>query len=477
MSLRVRIAIVTAVFSAASAARAGGNFVGDPGSQGTQRAGAFVARADDPTALWYNPAGLAGLRRSALHLGVALVGFAQRFTRDGVYAGAAPWSGQPYPTVAHAGGPQAVPIAVLAVPIGGVTWAAGLLAPQGYGSRSFPTVMPDGAPDPARYDTIEQRGLVALPSIGAAIRRGRLRLGARLSWGIAQIHSVSAGQGLRNAEEDPDRDVTSTIDGTDRFVPAAGLGLQLDLGGGVTLAAAWTSPLGVRTHGTTHSVAGPTVAVPPAPIADAQARCARGGTTAALAACVSFNLPQTATAALRWSSARADGRETSDLELDVRWENWREARDTVIVVDGIDPISGMPLPASVSRHGLVDVWSVRVGGSHTLRAAPIALRAGVAWDSAAAPSSWRRLDLDGSARLTLAAGIGLRLGKVAIDLGGARLISPDVHVIDQPASTPPIQPDVPVPLAEPDAQPRHPFNAGRYAGGYWIVTTGMTVSW
>ena len=69
-----------------SPAHAGGSYVGDPGGQAAQRAGAFVARADDASALWHNPAGLARLDGSQLVLALNLVAFEQRYARAGAYA-------------------------------------------------------------------------------------------------------------------------------------------------------------------------------------------------------------------------------------------------------------------------------------------------------------------------------------------------------------------------------------------------------
>src|SRR6266545_1005657 len=86
-------------------ARAGGLFVPGYGSQAQPRAGAFVAKADDPSALFYNPAGLAGQKGTSIHLGFNFVSFEQTYRRAGVYEAPEegegeppPWTGEPYPT-------------------------------------------------------------------------------------------------------------------------------------------------------------------------------------------------------------------------------------------------------------------------------------------------------------------------------------------------------------------------------------------
>ena len=66
-------------------AHAGGQYAGDNGSQGAQRAGAFVAKADDSTAIYYNPAGLFRAESKEFFFGVNMVSFEQSFQREGEY--------------------------------------------------------------------------------------------------------------------------------------------------------------------------------------------------------------------------------------------------------------------------------------------------------------------------------------------------------------------------------------------------------
>ena len=66
--MRVSVALTTLAAAATLAAPAladGGYFAGAQGARAAGRSGAFVARADDPTAIMYNPAGLAGITEVA----------------------------------------------------------------------------------------------------------------------------------------------------------------------------------------------------------------------------------------------------------------------------------------------------------------------------------------------------------------------------------------------------------------------------
>ena len=88
---------VAAILAAPVAASAGGLFVPGYGSQAQPRAGAFVAKADDASALYYNPAGLAWQKGTSLHLGMNFIDFDQTYQRAGVYEtpeeeGPLPWT-------------------------------------------------------------------------------------------------------------------------------------------------------------------------------------------------------------------------------------------------------------------------------------------------------------------------------------------------------------------------------------------------
>src|SRR5204863_8741242 len=84
MSRGIRKVLATAVAvggctTLAAGARAGGLFAGDAGAQAQERAGAFAAKADDPSALMHNPAGLVKAKRYEVYIGANVVGYSQSF--------------------------------------------------------------------------------------------------------------------------------------------------------------------------------------------------------------------------------------------------------------------------------------------------------------------------------------------------------------------------------------------------------------
>src|SRR5687768_5947056 len=82
------IVAVSAIAVVATPARAGGLALFEQGARGMGFAGAFTAQADDPSAIFHNPAGLAFLKGKQAYVG----GTAVRPSTD--FVGAAPFPGE-----------------------------------------------------------------------------------------------------------------------------------------------------------------------------------------------------------------------------------------------------------------------------------------------------------------------------------------------------------------------------------------------
>ena len=103
------------------------------------------------------------------------------------------------------------------------------------------------------------------------------------------------------------------------------------------------------------------------------------------------------------------------------------------------------------------------------------MRGGVAYDTAAAPNNWQRVDYDSSARHTFAAGLAYDFSSMRLDLGGAYLHSPDRDVIDPGNDSEVDQhPSPGQPLQKPISQVYNPINYGHYESGYLIGSLGVT---
>jgi hypothetical protein len=439
-----------------------------------------------------------------------------RFARTGVYeaTGAAPahdYEGQPYPAVEDVskpalgiGGFQLLPTVVVVSDLGLKTplrVAIGLIAPHGYPEREFQPAYdfqdPVVGPPPQRYDIMRQEATVVQPSLGLAYRvMPELDLGLRATWGIGGLKATSATWGVRNYDEYISKDGIFDVDVSDSFVPGFGLGVLFRPHPSIELGASYSSQLTVEGRGTGTAALGSELGVGGeqdfiAPIEDDFALCDRGGSVDALKACITVKLPQTAAVGARWILRDADGGERADVELDFKWENWGAVSDYSVVVDGQSSLTGLDLNPQFIRHGLKDSLSFRAGGSYTLPVGghKLTLRAGVAHDTEAAPLSWTRLDIDGNARTTIAAGVALHLRRVRIDLGGGASLEGDrtVATCNPDTATPgcdgtgtetPVldrdRPDPIQPLAGDRNQIQSPFNNGTYSSGYTLLTLGVT---
>jgi long-subunit fatty acid transport protein len=288
--------------------------------------------------------------------------------------------------------------------------------------------------------------------------------------------------------EDPGQDVDADITARDGGIFNLGLGVHLALSPRWELGAAYSSAIAIRSRGTARLVLGERLREPiaggsgsyeVAPVADAVARCAPGGTSQALAACVDVTLPQAASIGLRHIAIDRRSRVRGDIELDLRWEDWSAAGDYRVVIDG--QYLGIPIQESRVRHGTSDVFSLRLGGSYRLgNALRHELRAGIGYDGPAAPTSWARIDADSAAHLTASLGAALTLSRIQLALGVTVVDPPDISVAE-PGATPTdsarTQPDVLVPTSAADRQPYHPFNSGRHTARYLIGSVGLSAHW
>lgn len=494
--------LVVAAF--ATPAIAGGQYAGDNGSQGMQRAGAFVAKADDPSAIYYNPAGLFKANRKEFFLGLNLVSLSQSFQRDGYYLPLdledgqqqPDYVGDPYPKVSNGGGPQAVPFMAAAFPDDKVVFGLGFFAPHGYGKKDYPVTVQsassEDAPAPQRYDAVGQEGLVVLPSAAMAMQLSdKLAIGARASWAYFQVKSHQIAQGLPSRAEDPARDTDVTVDVTDPFIFTYGLGAHLRMSKAVELGFAYNAPMVIDAKGTANTHLGDDIAnlmpgeeTVVVPVPDAEAKCGPGGAVGAIRTCLNMKMPATATAGIRLISRDRRGREKADIEFDVRWEGWAAADEQRVIIDGMNSAVATPVEETRMKHGYQDVYSFRLGASSRIerKKRTYELRCGVAYETAATPRSWTRLDTDTAERYTLSSGVGIFFKKSRIDIGLSLIDSPPVYVhnvsLDDPNDVAArVQPDVTNAMSDAESQPYHPFNAGVYETRYVIGTFGYTTWW
>ncbi len=498
-------------------ASAGGLFVPGAGPSAQGRAGAFVARADDPTTMSHNVAGFAKLDGTQLYIGSNFLRYVLSYQRTGNYEAAPvgedalPYEGQPYPKVENNGdaaigplGSQILPSFVVTTDLGHPEWpvrfAAGLYSVQAFPHREFSreVTLDSGevVPAPQRYDVVTQDIVLSAPSLAVSYSpTNTIDIGIRGSWGFGSFKGSKTVWTLANYEESPNRDATFTLaEAKDNFIPTMGLGILYRPSSSFEFGAAWNSQGQIEGKGTGSSVitgspfGDATVEVIPRP--DATAQCAPGGVPGALKACLSLTLAQNATVGGRWIHREADGREKADIELNVKWEDWSVANESTVQVDGMVNVTGGLLETVANPHGYQDVISTRLGGSYRLNVGGgrLELRGGAAYDTATAPASWTRADQDGKRRATFATGLGYEYGRYRFDLGFGAVWEPDITVgqckgpngpsRESPGcedGVEPVNPTPAQPLFGESEQKESPFNAGTYESGYLMAATGIRV--
>jgi long-subunit fatty acid transport protein len=495
-------------------AHAGGVMLPGIGPIATSRAGAFVATADDPSALGTNPAGLAKGTGTQILIGANFIDFSLEYQRSGTYDAVTgvdlPYEGQPFAKVEDESKPQigigpfqAIPLVAVSTDLGlgvpGLRFGAGVFAPNAYPARDIESdyVLDQNdssiPPPPNRYDVTEEDAAVVSPSIAVAYRAmDKLDIGARFTWGFGHIESTNYVWGVSNDPEYVQNDSVFSIEGTDYFIPSFAIGALYRPTPSIELGAQWTSQSNINAKGTGKTIIGAEVQEGTMGIVnrtDEEARCAKGGTPEELKACVEVGLPMVATVGARFIVRDPDGAERADVELDVQWENHSAVSDYKVVVDA-KPISGPDLEDVFIRHGFQDTVSIRLGGSYRqpVGSGKLIFRGGAAYDTAAAKDDWERLDLDGSARTTLALGVGYRAGRFQVDLGGGAVLAGTRNIgagcnpsddegcdgtgNETPGPSRPA-PDPAQPAQGEFAQEQSPFNDGEYKSGYLLFMLGV----
>lgn len=494
--IRIFVAVLLAVWGAPVAAHAGGILVGESGSQAQERGGAFVAKADDPMALSMNPAGLVKAKHIDIYLGMNLLNFGLDFQRQVTQ----PIMGEPtsFPKATNTANWQPVPELVVVEKLtANLAIAEGIYVPQGFPNRDFKCLANDnctvdaaGTPAPQRYDIVHQESILAFPSLAIAYRiLPGLDVGVRGSWGFATVKARNFPWAGTNHAEDPGFDGDFEADTSDNMILSFGAGVLYRPTDNLELGRSFTSGGRVRGRGHGTTVLGSKVTFPGLgqdfiePVPDDQAVCGHGGTAAQLTTCIDFDLPRKAQLGGRYIFRDGKGREKADIELDGRWEGHNADSNPLVTVDGRDHILLRNLRPTLIRHGFENVWSGRLGGSYRFAVGTdqgVTVRAGFAYDTAAAADSWTRLDIDGRPRASYSMGLAYDLPGFQFDAGVTLVAEPDVTVtrVDNPDPTfdNRSQPDPPQPIFDLNQQVYHPINEGSYSSGYVVATFGINAS-
>jgi long-chain fatty acid transport protein len=410
--------------------------LGDNGSEQMARGGAWVARASDPLATFYNPAGLAG---QETRLTVQVNANIQNtcFTRikatndtttgDGVAAGGT------YPKVCSNGSPFPDPTIAFAyrlTPRIGLGLA--ILGPSAAGAPSWPDTV-NGNPAPQRYLLLSANTLLLTPTLGIGVEPvDHLRLGLGLVWGAASVDfkndSLTANQtgaaGLTGGG-----DVQAELKAHTNFIPGLTAGVLYSPVDSFDVAAwyKYMSPINAKGDIVSTSGTGNQTYVG----STAGTECTEGNTLAGAnvynachpnAVSIRVPIPMEAKLGFRYHMLRRDAdmahrrdpmsQDVFDLEADLTWAHDSQFQQIGINIPANIPVVGLPstFPTNADvPHNFKDVYGVHLGGDYNVLPDQLAVRAGTYFQTAAQSSEWQNIDFVGQTEIGIAAGATYRV--------------------------------------------------------------------
>jgi long-chain fatty acid transport protein len=478
---RHRLAVVAVLACAAllpSAAHAGGLEMPDMGTEALGRGGAFTAKADDPTAVHYNVAGLAQQRGTRLLFNANVSKSSLRFERAGSYPDdpanpATPWGGKRYPAVDNQGAPLVLPF-VAATSDLGLSWMTIALAvhppPVAANTGKKYPLFVKGSPSPVRYDTVGGTRSVILFYTGALA----FHLGDAVDIGVA-VHAVQASletrtvsyldlaKGCENAEYQA---CDGRAHGVSQAWTATGsIGALARLGADVTAGLHVRGPVLFETSGASETTAPRALGGATSPSTGVQIRTAlplivRGGIRKAFMTAAP-NTP-------------ARVREVADIELDATYERWADAQSP-------GPLArleklGTTNDATITIvHNYKDTFSARLGGAYNILAGsvPLTLRAGAFYDGSATESADTRVDADTLAKVAGTLGVAAKLGAFSFNVAYAGVFDVPRNVDD--GRLRPINAARGGTTLGADGNPLPVVNNGAYSGLTHVLSMGVVV--
>lgn len=452
--MRISIAALTAAALVVPAvAHPAGFDYPDHGTAALGRGGSFVARADDPTALIYNPAGAARLRGTHVLINGNILDENIRYQRRNYPAAGDPAtltvladryrhdSSLRMPEVRNDDPPFITPFFAVTSDLGflqryNVTLMAGVYGPHVHPRRTFPrycrpgerlcepTDDPTGLPAPQRYDLVSADVLVFYPSIGAAWRPlPGLSVGGQFQAVYGRFNS-SLVVGSLGHDERPDFDADIELRTRDAFTPTGIVGVHwqalpvLELGASVRF-------------GFTFDFEGEVEATLPESLSMLTVEPSPGRIQ------LEIPMPWVVRSGVRYINRDAAQRERFDVELDFVWESTGQV-DTFEVSTDVKFGFGSNLASIDSlnlEHTWNDSWSLRLGGSYNIHdlfgGGTVVVRAGAFYESPAAPEAYTRLDFPPFERFGLTIGVGVSWDRYSFGVSyayifhEARNIAPD----------------------------------------------------
>jgi len=476
----------TCAGSLAGHARAdGGYYSGNKGAHASGRAGAFTAKADDLSAVIYNPAGLARLDGHLVQVGNRVSYNAHEFTRAPTLDWGAVQNGvPPYVEFASVKNDKPwqwlEPFAGFGSSFGLDDWGFALVAyaPPGVARQEFPV---DGG---QRYMMVSREAQILNYTLSAAWKSGNdFGLGASLQWIDVALLDYRLVIDATSFTGGPANPVSSSLDmlaqvrGSDHFTPNAVLGawyrpttfLELGLSGQVI-------PTQIKTRSTLSIV-------PLGEDVGDDVELRRDGKRADDVR-LTLPLPVSARAGVRYFQ-ESNGQLRFDVELDVTYESWsRTERFTLDTNRLVAELLTQTLDVDLIEieKEWRDTVGIHLGGDYAAVPDLVTVRGGVFYESAVANASHAAVDFVSGRQLGGTLGASLLLGKLEAALSYDYRRQPKIVVTEGEAR---VYQEVPgsqceAPYTDPTnchpqylGQPAPAVNAGSYRAFHQAVTLDL----
>jgi len=459
--MRAKRIIIGAIGALSSLAMANSAFASgietpDSGTVQLGRGATYVARADDPLAAAFNPAGLA-FQKSGVYVGAHLMFQNRCFSRrnpDGspVSPGAglpgpgapngpadpvcAEMSPFPNPQIAanfRLGNRFAVGIAVLGPhAVGSMTWPESVAYKNQFGLSTT-------QPAPNRFLLVQQDGIVLNPTLSVSYAiKDWLSVGAGFIWGIASISFVNFSESTSQVANDDfsgNQEVRASISAFDGFVPGFVVGVlasphkRLDLGAQIRWqdAVNATSDLHIeslywRTGGTKNET----------PCSPAEPNC--NITDRPDAGTIKLRTPFTARFGFRYHSPQKMGSaipkvgrkvrdvladDQFDLEADFTYAHNSSVDNLEVRFQPGIKVNGTPgsIPENADiPHKWKNVFGARLGGDYIIIPGFLAARAGAWFETSGQDAEYLNPDFHNGYRVGVNAGATVRLARFDVSI-------------------------------------------------------------
>ena len=449
LSAAVSLALC-AVLAPAAAQASNGLESPDIGVVQLGRGGAWLARAEDPLAFFYNPAALAW-QPHGVHLGMHFLFRSQCFDRLDE-TGNRPSPGQnllpaPEPVCADA---LPIPNPQLAASIRlhrMVALGFGVVAPHNAGMVEWPEVinypnrfgLETDHPSPQRYLLIANKSLLLFPTVSLGVSPiDELSFGAGFTWGVARAEFSNMNEavsGVRGTPQPDDfsQDVKSTIDGEDGFIPGFVIGIlaepheRFDIAAWYRFSDKLRADVDLYAQSNYYNAGGTVneVAIEdPANITDVE-DVGRLGLPIPMEAKLGFRYrhPRRSPQVQDWVREQPGkvsdpmSMELFDVELDLTWahnsqfENIELAFDPGIVIRGTP--GNIPVNGDIP-HKWQDVFGFRIGGDYNIIEDFLSLRMGGFFESKGVSDEYLHVDFQPGMRGGIGGGLTIRASMVDI---------------------------------------------------------------